>query len=205
MAAVRDLADASQLREVIAVSNEVGGGIVPTTRVGRRFRDLQGWANQILAATADSVTLVVAGLPLALKSERRQLSGPLTRKSVLQRRGGAAGSMTPQRRSLRGATLPSWHEERTRRPADPWRSRSSHPGNLHRPVEDLSAVRFDALNRCRDIRHAEIDLPVWRHVRHLGRLVHHAANHPVRAVEHVVLAHRTHVQRLAWLPAEDLL
>jgi adenosylcobinamide kinase / adenosylcobinamide-phosphate guanylyltransferase len=68
MAAVRDLADASQLREVVVVSNEVGGGIVPTTRVGRRFRDLQGWANQILAAEAQSVVLVVAGLPIALKS-----------------------------------------------------------------------------------------------------------------------------------------
>jgi adenosylcobinamide kinase / adenosylcobinamide-phosphate guanylyltransferase len=67
MTAVRDLAGASQLREVIAVSNEVGGGIVPTTRVGRRFRDLQGWANQILAEEADSVTLVIAGLPLSLK------------------------------------------------------------------------------------------------------------------------------------------
>jgi adenosylcobinamide kinase/adenosylcobinamide-phosphate guanylyltransferase len=71
MAAVRDLADASQRRKVIAVSNEVGGGIVPATRVGRRFRDLQGWANQILAEAAESATLVVAGLPLALKRERR--------------------------------------------------------------------------------------------------------------------------------------
>ena len=68
MAAVRDLAEACQRREVIAVSNEVGGGIVPATRVGRRFRDLQGWANQILAEEAASVTLVVAGLPLALKA-----------------------------------------------------------------------------------------------------------------------------------------
>jgi len=67
MGAVRQLAEASRIREVIAVSNEVGGGIVPTTRVGRRFRDLQGWANQILAAAADSVTLVIAGLPLTLK------------------------------------------------------------------------------------------------------------------------------------------
>ena len=69
MAAVRDLANASRVREVVAVSNEVGGGIVPTTRAGRRFRDLQGWANQILAEEADSVTLVVAGLPLALKGK----------------------------------------------------------------------------------------------------------------------------------------
>ena len=67
MTAVRELAAASQFREVVVVSNEVGGGIVPTTRVGRRFRDLQGWANQILAAEAQSVVLVVAGLPITLK------------------------------------------------------------------------------------------------------------------------------------------
>jgi adenosylcobinamide kinase/adenosylcobinamide-phosphate guanylyltransferase len=67
MAEVRELADASRAREVVAVSNEVGGGIVPSTRVGRQFRDLQGWANQILAAQAESVVLIVAGLPLALK------------------------------------------------------------------------------------------------------------------------------------------
>jgi adenosylcobinamide kinase / adenosylcobinamide-phosphate guanylyltransferase len=67
MAAVRELANVAQLRDVIAVSNEIGGGIVPTSRVGRRFRDLHGWANQILAQEADSVTLVVAGLPLVLK------------------------------------------------------------------------------------------------------------------------------------------
>ena len=75
MAAVRELADASRLREVVVVSNEVGGGIVPTTRVGRRFRDLQGWANQILAAEAQSVVLVVAGLAIALKSEHSGSGG----------------------------------------------------------------------------------------------------------------------------------
>ena len=68
LAAVRELADACRMREVVAVSNEVGGGIVPATRVGRRFRDLQGWANQILAAEAQAVVLVVAGLPLTLKT-----------------------------------------------------------------------------------------------------------------------------------------
>ena len=71
MAAVRELAQASRVREVIVVSNEVGSGIVPTTRVGRRFRDLQGWANQILAAEASSVILVVAGLPLVLKGVKQ--------------------------------------------------------------------------------------------------------------------------------------
>ena len=68
-AEVRKLAEAGRMREMIVVSNEVGGGIVPTTRVGRRFRDLQGWANQILAAEAQAVVLVVAGLPLALKTQ----------------------------------------------------------------------------------------------------------------------------------------
>jgi|SRR5215510_12677870 len=68
MAAVRDLANACRLREVIVVSNEVGGGVVPATRAGRRFRDLQGWANQIIATEAQSVVLVVAGLPLMLKT-----------------------------------------------------------------------------------------------------------------------------------------
>jgi adenosylcobinamide kinase / adenosylcobinamide-phosphate guanylyltransferase len=68
MGAVRELADASRTREVVIVSNEVGGGIVPATRVGRRFRDLQGWANQILASEAQSVVLVVAGLPIVVKS-----------------------------------------------------------------------------------------------------------------------------------------
>ena len=71
LAAVRELADASRSREVIIVSNEVGGGVVPSTRAGRRFRDLQGWANQILAAEAESVVLVIAGLPLSLKTGTR--------------------------------------------------------------------------------------------------------------------------------------
>jgi adenosylcobinamide kinase/adenosylcobinamide-phosphate guanylyltransferase len=42
-----------------------------TTRLGRRFRDLQGWANQILAAEAETVVLIVAGLPIALKGGTR--------------------------------------------------------------------------------------------------------------------------------------
>jgi len=65
--AVRELAEVSRSREVIVVSNEVGCGIVPATRVGRRFRDLQGWANQILAEEAATVILIIAGVPLVLK------------------------------------------------------------------------------------------------------------------------------------------
>jgi adenosyl cobinamide kinase/adenosyl cobinamide phosphate guanylyltransferase len=52
---------------VVLVANEVGSGIVPDHPLGRRFRDLQGNLNQRLAARADRVVLVVAGLPLAIK------------------------------------------------------------------------------------------------------------------------------------------
>jgi adenosylcobinamide kinase / adenosylcobinamide-phosphate guanylyltransferase len=52
---------------VVMVANEVGYGIVPDHPLGRRFRDLQGVLNQRVAARADRVVLVVAGLPLTLK------------------------------------------------------------------------------------------------------------------------------------------
>lgn len=54
-------------KEAIAVSNEVGEGIVPESSLAREFRDLQGQANQILAREAGRVVLLVAGIPLALK------------------------------------------------------------------------------------------------------------------------------------------
>jgi adenosyl cobinamide kinase/adenosyl cobinamide phosphate guanylyltransferase len=52
---------------LVLVANEVGSGIVPDTTLGRRFRDWQGVLNQRIAARADRVVLVVAGLPLMLK------------------------------------------------------------------------------------------------------------------------------------------
>jgi len=52
---------------VVLVANEVGSGIVPDYPLGRHFRDWQGVLNQRLAARAERVVLMVAGLPLALK------------------------------------------------------------------------------------------------------------------------------------------
>jgi len=54
--------------DLTLVSNEVGQGVHPPTAEGLRFQDLLGLVNQRVAAAADRVTLVVAGLPLTLKA-----------------------------------------------------------------------------------------------------------------------------------------
>ena len=53
---------------VIAVSNEIGLGLVPSTPLGRSFRDAQGRLNQRFAEAASAVTFIAAGLPLSLKA-----------------------------------------------------------------------------------------------------------------------------------------
>ncbi len=54
--------------DVLLVSNEVGAGIVPPSPLARRFQDEQGRLNQTLAGLCDRVTLVVAGIALAIKA-----------------------------------------------------------------------------------------------------------------------------------------
>lgn len=72
-AAVQDrcaaLAEAWRLteRQVIAVSNEVGMGVVPATASGRRFRDTLGRLNMAVAEASERVLLVVAGQVLAIR------------------------------------------------------------------------------------------------------------------------------------------
>ena len=51
----------------IVVANEVGLGIVPDNALARRFRDAAGRLNQMIAARADSVVFMVAGLPMKVK------------------------------------------------------------------------------------------------------------------------------------------
>ena len=52
---------------LIVVSNEVGMGVVPAYTLGRSYRDALGRANQMVAARADRVFFIVAGLPMELK------------------------------------------------------------------------------------------------------------------------------------------
>lgn len=68
-AEVTDLLKEAARREgtLIAVTNEVGMGIVPEAPVARWFRDAQGEANRHAAERADAVVLLVAGIPLSLK------------------------------------------------------------------------------------------------------------------------------------------
>ncbi len=53
--------------EIILVSNETGMGVVPMGELSRRFSDEAGWLNQSIAALADQVVLLVAGIPMVVK------------------------------------------------------------------------------------------------------------------------------------------
>ncbi len=66
---IQKLIDAAKSSDAttIFVTNEVGNGIVPDNKLARRFRDLAGIANQMLAAEAEKVFLTVAGLAVDVR------------------------------------------------------------------------------------------------------------------------------------------
>ena len=55
---------------LLIVSNELGMGLHAETEVGRKFTDLQGWANQHTAAKAAKVILMVSGIPVIIKDAK---------------------------------------------------------------------------------------------------------------------------------------
>ncbi len=58
----------SQDATFIFVTNEIGSGGVSDNALQRRFTDLQGWMNQYIASRADTVVLMVSGIPVNIKS-----------------------------------------------------------------------------------------------------------------------------------------
>lgn len=73
---IENLIDAAKNSDatVIFVSNEVGAGIVPENKLARKFRDLSGLANQMIAAEAEKVFLTVAGLAVDIKKIAENIS-----------------------------------------------------------------------------------------------------------------------------------
>ncbi|RFS23920.1 bifunctional adenosylcobinamide kinase/adenosylcobinamide-phosphate guanylyltransferase [Chitinophaga silvatica] len=59
-----------QKADFIFVTNEIGMGVHAETGVGRKFTDLQGWVNQYIARIANTVVLMVSGIPVVIKEEK---------------------------------------------------------------------------------------------------------------------------------------
>lgn len=53
--------------QVIIITNEIGMGVHAQTEIGRKFTELQGWMNQVIAKKADKVVLMVSGIPVTIK------------------------------------------------------------------------------------------------------------------------------------------
>lgn len=52
---------------ILIITNEIGMGVHAETHIGRKFTELQGWMNQFLAKKADTVVLMVSGIPVVIK------------------------------------------------------------------------------------------------------------------------------------------
>jgi adenosylcobinamide kinase/adenosylcobinamide-phosphate guanylyltransferase len=52
---------------IIIVTNEIGMGVHAETHIGRKFTELQGWMNQYIAQKADTVVLMISGIPVKIK------------------------------------------------------------------------------------------------------------------------------------------
>jgi adenosylcobinamide kinase / adenosylcobinamide-phosphate guanylyltransferase len=64
---------AQRQAQLLIVSNELGQGLHASTEVGRKFADLQGLVNQHIAARAENVALMVAGIPHYVKGQAPRL------------------------------------------------------------------------------------------------------------------------------------
>lgn len=71
LSAAEELAALIRRTEIpmVLVTNEVGSGIVPGEALSRRYRDLAGNVNKIIASAVDTLVLTVCGVPLKIKGE----------------------------------------------------------------------------------------------------------------------------------------
>jgi adenosylcobinamide kinase/adenosylcobinamide-phosphate guanylyltransferase len=58
--------------DIVIVTNETGWGIVPENEIARKFRDMAGYANQVVAKVADTVHLLCCGIPIKIKESKDQ-------------------------------------------------------------------------------------------------------------------------------------
>ncbi len=98
-------------RTVVAVSNEVGSGVVPATVSGRRFRDELGRLNAAFAGECEQVLLVVAGQATVVARVSAAFRGPapgpaLRAPEGLEPPGGAPGPAASPARSPRARAGP---------------------------------------------------------------------------------------------------
>lgn len=123
-AAIDDLVSAWEASTacIVAVSNEVGWGVVPPTRAGRLFQDLLGMLNQRLAAGSDRVVLCVAGRTMDLD--------PPAAPDVT---GTSADAVESSVDASQASVDPLWTDDTTRLPAD-------QPG-VAAPVDSAAGAR----------------------------------------------------------------
>ena len=91
--------------DIILVSNETGMGVVPMGELTRRYCDEVGWLHQEIAALADQVVLMVAGIPLVIKELSKKSPSEQLSSEEIQSKKSPSGNTAPAKTQLAKTTL----------------------------------------------------------------------------------------------------